>query len=790
MVVAVSACGCSDDDALPAGDAGTGDGRVVVADAGADARGVAAPALPTLPAEPALPELGPCPSGWRSVALAAGVDVCEPWPEGGRAACALGSAHFAGTPDCVEVGGACPTGDWADDLPASAAIVYVRAGAAAGGTGSSAAPFATIGEAVAAASAGSIVAIAPGTYEETVSLEGGLTLWGTCAGETRIAGPPGVAGPVVTVRGAGNALRRVQVGGIDAAESGTTLALDGVVVAGALGGGVVARRGAAVVANSIRVTGTRDSPSPGVFGQGIRAESGGTVTATRVVLDDNQTAGAHADGAGSTITLNDAAITETLPRASDGYGGHGAFASHGGEITLARVAVEQNAETGLEAWGASSRLVASDCVSRSHVGNAAAYGGFGAWVGSGATLRLERCLVDDAAGNGVEAQDPATRLELADVAIARSHGQPRDGTFGRGVDVYTGAHVEIRRVLLLDNIDYGLGCFNTGTSIDAEDLTVLGTRTNGLEGSRGAALFLMCGGTVRRVMARDNQELGIDVNGTDASLVLEDITVTDTVPSPRDEWGYGMQVLLGARAQVRRYLSERNPTFGLYAETDGTELDASDVTIRDILPQVSDGWWGRGIHIQHYVRARLARVLIERSRETGIFADHSVLDLEDITIRDTMPRVAEDFGGRALNLQSTTTVTARRVLCERSRELGVALFGSEEWGGVTLAGEDVVFTDAVPGCGAARCSGVALGVYGPGAAATLTRFEIARGELAGVQIARGGEVDLHVGSVHHNLIGVNVQTDGFDLARVQDDVAYYANDANLQSRDLPVPSAF
>jgi len=43
------------------------------------------------------------------------------------------------------------------------------------------------------------------------------------------------------------------------------------------------------------------------------------------------------------------------------------------------------------------------------------------------------------------------------------------------------------------------------------------------------------------------------------------------------------------------------------------------------------------------------------------------------------------------------------------------------------------------------------------------------------------------GEVRGNLIGACVQTDGFDVARLSEEVRYVDNETNLDSTSLPVP---
>jgi hypothetical protein len=49
-------------------------------------------------------------------------------------------------------------------------------------------------------------------------------------------------------------------------------------------------------------------------------------------------------------------------------------------------------------------------------------------------------------------------------------------------------------------------------------------------------------------------------------------------------------------------------------------------------------------------------------------------------------------------------------------------------------------------------------------------------------------MDLHEGDVsHHRVCGANVQTPGFDIGRLTDNVSYRDNGRNLDADELPVP---
>jgi len=126
-----------------------------------------------------------------------------------------------------------------------------------------------------------------------------------------------------------------------------------------------------------------------------------------------------------------------------------------------------------------------------------------------------------------------------------------------------------------------------------------------------------------------------------------------------------------------------------------------------------------------------------------------------------------------------------RALFERNREAAVVSYGA----GTAVRLRDVQVLDTLerecaPGCAGSGSGLVAL----EGGSLEATGFEVRRSALAGIQLARGGTIDLHQGVVAENPVGANVQTEGFDVSRLQDAVVYRDNGRNLDSAMLFVPA--
>ncbi len=96
--------------------------------------------------------------------------------------CPSGMIALPGDETCREVS-PCGQGTWGD-IPVDGASEYVDGSyAAADSDGSAERPWPTISQAVDAAAAGALVAVAPGSYGEDLELNKPIILWGKCPAE-------------------------------------------------------------------------------------------------------------------------------------------------------------------------------------------------------------------------------------------------------------------------------------------------------------------------------------------------------------------------------------------------------------------------------------------------------------------------------------------------------------------------------------------------------------------------------------------------------------------------------
>jgi hypothetical protein len=684
------------------------------------------------------PSFLPCPAGWQ-VVTEGELSTCDPGADLGVSRCAVGEAHFPGESGCVPVGDACPAGDFSEGLPTDGSVVYVREGAVSG-DGTRALPFGSLSDvSFGTLASGTTVALARGTYEGVLPLRAGVSVVGACAAETIITGLSAPVPAVVTVSSGGEpaVLRNLSIAdspqsGVEVAGAGRALSLEGVVVRGATRVGLIVEDGAEVTVTDVVVRDTR--PEAGRFGRGVNVQSGGSVTLNRVVLEGNSEIALYASDSDSRVTAADAVFRDTRQAGADPSGR-------------------------------------------------------GLLIQLGATARLERVLV---AGNhdlGLIAAGATTRIEL-DQVVVRGTEPASDGLKGGGIVAFEGATIEGSSVLVEDNHDVGVDCVGEGTSVSLSDLVVRDTQPRVRDDISGRGVIVELGAALvgARVVVARSHEIGIQVDGESSSATLADTVIRETLPIAADAtFGMGLMVREGARAEGARVLVEESRVAGIIVDGASTIAVLEDVAVRDVESDEARAEFGRGINLQDGT-LDASRVLVERTREAAIFVagEGAHAMLSDIAVRDTRSQPLDDRGGAGLQTQDGGRATVSRAVIERSLGVGVVAI---DGAAVTL--EDVVVADtASRDCATTTCPSSPLG-YGLATLAgrlSATRFVSTRAAICGVFVAEG-ELDLAMGEVTATEIGACIQSDGYDLMRLTNQVLYRDNGTNLDVTELPVPEA-
>lgn len=538
-------------------------------------------------APPAPPDHGDCPEGWRAVTVS-GASVCDPWPETGVAAsCAVDQAHFVGGAGCERVGTTCGADGFADDLPA-AGVLFVRPGAS--GDGTRASPFGAIADAVAVASAGTTIALSVGVFaQDEVDLPDGVVLRGACAAETVLhSDADGIETflGVVTVRGTGGSVENLRIEGARPGVSvnGGSVTLRDVVVAEAVGQGVLVLNGGALTAERLVVRDTQ--PYMGFAeGVGLQVNNGSSATIDRAVFARNRIAGVSASGMGTVVTITDAAAQQTMRAVGSDTLGIGFGASNGARLELTRVAVDGASYAGIRALAGATTIVHRAVVR--DVEQAANITDLGAGVAAEAgTLEASELWIERASHTGAVAVGTGTSLTLRDALVleTRVAPEPMPDVFGLGVWASDDADLALERVLVEGNTFAGV-LIQTGSRGVLRDLTVRETRGRPMDGSYGRGLEIIDAAvTLERGLFERNHDASLTAYRAGATLDATDVAIRDTLPTADGRFGYAVQLAAGASMTFDGFDAGGSHGHGVFAIGAGTRITASRARIADVTP--------------------------------------------------------------------------------------------------------------------------------------------------------------------------------------------------------------
>ncbi len=555
----------------------------------------------------ALPNLTPCAEGFSEAQVGETIPftICLP-----AAADDCPAGEHAFLDGCRAVGDACPTGRFAD-ATGVASPIYVDSMAAAGGDGTEAAPFSTIADALAVATAGDTILLSMGVHAGGVTVGDGISLVGACATGTTIDSSP--MGAIITTAGDDVRIENLRVTGdhFGVLANAGTATLAGVDVDGTASVGVVAN-GAELTLDDVSIHDTQ--PTDGSLGIGLVAMGAAShVSAQRLSLVRNATFSAGAN-VGSVIELSDTRIVDSQPPAPDGLG-VAMSAIAGSRITCERCAIERAFGLAVDAGGMGSSVTLIDTIvdetlqatggeesafavlarDASHVelhrtavthtaiaGVVLAAGSSGVLtdvvihdtridvglVGyARSTTTAERLAVNSASGVAVHYTDPSATVSFTDLTVVDTRARETDGLGGRGMEVSAGVDMTLTRAHF-ENVREVAMLIDQGATVTATDLRILNTIPNLGVGRginvQGAASFVG-----ERVEITGSSEVGFFAYSEGTTASLRDVEIADTLARdcPDDAClpgaGMGFVVFDKASLDATSFLLARNALAGL-----------------------------------------------------------------------------------------------------------------------------------------------------------------------------------------------------------------------------------
>ncbi|MDB4944786.1 MAG: hypothetical protein JWP97_4320 [Labilithrix sp.] len=573
------------------------------------------------------------------------------------AACTGATRTALGSVTCV------PVGDCAAPFPPAAAYFVDPAGAVDG------AHFRTIGAALSAAPAGATIAVAAGTYAESIVPTKNVHVVGRCPAQVTLA--PGAGGPGVSVSRAidvevsGVTITGAQGGVLASAGARVTLR-DDVIDANLESGIVTGNNGTTVGLVRTVVRKTQVTPNAG-SGFGITVGGGASVAVLDGDISENSDFNVLLVAAGAKATVEHSVVARAL--IGPQQFGDGLVARTGSIADVKTSAFLQDHDAAVTSFGAGTKVTMTDSTLEDTANGTEGFGR-GAQV-IGGDLVLERVTVSGNSDVGV-ISDHGTVTVKSSVIVGTKPSE--DGGGGNGVLATRRGTVVVQKSALVGNQQAGAASVGAGAALTLEDSIVRDSLTDAL-GSGGFGLSVE-GGSVavaRRSTFIANTISAVGAIDEGTKVTLASCVVTGTLPDARKRGGRALDLEDGAAAELTASAFVGNRDIALFAK--GATLSVDQSVVRGTLVQESDGAHGRGIEAASGANVTVRRTSIVGNRAVGVFSSNgSSFTLEDSWIADTLADTTAAGAGRAATVQDAT-LTMTGVVAQRSRQAGVVAFG-------------------------------------------------------------------------------------------------------------------
>jgi len=645
---------------------------------------------------------------------------------------------------------ACGTGTWGD-LGVDESTIYVNIAAAKGGDGSQSAPLTSIqaGLDAAADADGGMVAVAAGTYPEILELgrgHDGVHLAGRCrelvvidasAGDESAPGihvnaktseveVSGVtvsgAGYLGVLVGSGSATLRgsavVESGycGVGAYQGGsyaTALAVEDCQVRGNATLGVLALDAGTSIAIRDAIIQDTQPDDQGDYGYGIGVYDGASLVAESCVIGDNGAIGVLASDSGTSVSLQDTSIEDTLPR-EDGEYGYGIYVLGGASLDAEACQVRDNLSAGVFATDSGTSISLRETAIERTQPDETGEGGYGIEVNDGASLDAEACQVRDNTTLGVLAYDSGTSVTLRETSIEDTLPD-EDGLFGYGINVQAGASLVAEGCQVRRSSTVGALVLDEGTSVTLRE-TVIEDSLPDESGMGGYGIFVWRGASLdaEGCQIAGNGSVGLLAFDSGTSVTLQETSIEDTQPDAKGESGYGIEVHSGANLDAQGCQIRGNTGEGVLAFDSGTSVSLRETAIADTQPR-ENGEGGYGIFL--YDGASLEAEDCEVGGNTGLgvlaLDSGTSVSLLGTSIEGTHPSETGLFG-YGIQVEGGASLDAEGCQVEGNTGLGLVALDS----GTSVSLRETSIEGTLPdqngevGCGVAVWAGASLDAQG------------------------------------------------------------------------------
>jgi len=407
---------------------------------------------------------------------------------------------------------------------------------------------------------------------------------------------------------------------------GFALTLERVVIERPRTVGVFSTVGATTVARDFAIVDVRTEELSGLDGIAMYVDQGASLTLERAAIVASHTLGVAAWGIGARVDATDLFVQDVLAP-GDGRDTIGIEVAAGASASVARASVRGARGVGIFVGDEGSSLEAADVFVDGAV-PAGETRRYGIGVLGSSVAAMDRVWVQASAGYGIVV-DGAT-LDASDVtSIGTVTDVELDGAPSGIVSLF-GADTTIERAQIVGAEGTGLGV--ESAILDASDVVVRDVEAEPAQ-MLGHGVALKDGEvSLARIEVDGCRTIGLAATaGT--TLDATDVSIHGTRERALDGiLGFGLGVA-GSSVTMERASIEENHMAGVFAIA--STLDATDLSVDRTLSQSASGTDGFGIVVVQGVQATLSRAAVRENRGAGVAVYGSILGATDLLVEGT-----------------------------------------------------------------------------------------------------------------------------------------------------------
>jgi hypothetical protein len=314
---------------------------------------------------------------------------------------------------------------------------------------------------------------------------------------------------------------------------------------------------------------TRWNAESGLGGRALQVTKGSRAVLTDCLLERNAERGILAAGTGTELTLAGCAVLDTQPDGT-GDGGWGIQAGAGASVSISSSLISDNTEGGILVADPGSELKLDAAVVRRSMPSVQGKFGRGLEVQNRAAVTVVDSLFDDNAELGIRATEAGTRVELSGSVLHNTTANV-GGKFRRGLEVSAGAQAFVSRGLFDATPVVALLAVHPGTKVEMAGSMLRTTRLDEQEQfGMAAAAFLGAELLVIDSLFQENHTAALMAGDPGTVVAISGSAALGTRGGGvagrglQQEYGDGFVAVAGARLDVESAVVAGNSRVGLY----------------------------------------------------------------------------------------------------------------------------------------------------------------------------------------------------------------------------------